>query len=274
MSARPYLSLQEAVQLAKGQFGLDTDLSNAAELPSYIDRNFLLPLRGRGGDGPEAVVLKLLNAEDSMHVEFVAAQNAAMRHLTDAGIVCTRLVLGTSGRDMETVDLGASPADGTNPGRITTRHLLRCFEYIPGTVLGQALEVGHMPLDPFGDGRWGLESVFLPWPTAVIAYLPAPVAPLIRQPPVSDLYHLMVCQGFHSSSSAGFCSFAPGPAHPLLLPGAHPGPGQHVPLSLQPQRTLLPAHPRVVLRDPRRRGEADASPPAWPADASPKVWAC
>lgn len=167
---RPAISLHHAAELAARLFGLQPSLAvdeatssattdNSRELDSYADRNFLLQLccpaagsqvleaGGAGAPGsaaaqPQQVVLKVHNSWDSTPgaMQALQGQCQAMEHLAQAGILCPQPIPSTAGRLIETVEL----PHPTTPG-CQHRHAVRCFNYIPGRVLGHEQHASQPP---------------------------------------------------------------------------------------------------------------------------------
>ena len=92
---KPQISESEAAELARALFGVDVQA--VKELDSYDDRNFQLTV---GIDsGVEYYTLKVHNGVESDKPQELAAQNAMLRRLRDAGISCPVPVMGKDGAD-------------------------------------------------------------------------------------------------------------------------------------------------------------------------------
>lgn len=94
------------------------------ELPSYLDRNFLLIAE----DGARHV-LKVAHAGEDRRV--LEAQHSAMEHLAACGLAVPRVVDDPSGETLH-----------VQPGPDGARHLVRLVTYLPGRRL---VEVPHPP---------------------------------------------------------------------------------------------------------------------------------
>ena len=84
---------------------------------------------------------KLLSEENSRDRAAISAQNAAIRHLIADGIPGARLITSRTGRDMEEVELGGDEDRGSTVEHGSRRHILRCFEFVPGTPVGLLAKV-------------------------------------------------------------------------------------------------------------------------------------
>jgi len=96
----------------------------------------------------DKIVAKLL-CEDSSCQAAVEAQNAAICHLISDGIPGARLISSKSGRDTEEVPLtGGGGEDESALAAPTTRHILRCFEFVHGAPVGILTKVGRFSAAP------------------------------------------------------------------------------------------------------------------------------
>lgn len=115
LSHAPHFSQQEAEQLAKDLYGLD---SAAKLLPSERDQNFVLSVAGE-----KRYVLKIANAlEDRALLE---AQNAVLEHLRGKLDILPEVIRTSKGETLATVN----QQDKT--------HLVRLLTYLPGTPLAK-----------------------------------------------------------------------------------------------------------------------------------------
>ena len=92
---KPQISESEAAEVARALFGVDVQAIK--ELDSYDDRNFQLTV-GIGSE-VEYYTLKVHNGVESDKPQELAAQNAMLRRLRDAGISCPVPVMGKDGAD-------------------------------------------------------------------------------------------------------------------------------------------------------------------------------
>jgi Ser/Thr protein kinase RdoA (MazF antagonist) len=113
----PYFDLQSAERFAREHYGVD---GRASVLTSERDQNFLIET-----PAGERIVLKIANASES--VEFVTAQQEAMRHVAER-IDTTPRVLSTNGGETKVEVAGVD-------GR---RHLLWAVSWLPGRPLASA----------------------------------------------------------------------------------------------------------------------------------------
>ncbi|HEY3884473.1 MAG TPA: phosphotransferase, partial [Vicinamibacterales bacterium] len=102
----PALNLDEAVELARRVYGLETA---ASPLPSERDQNFALETRGG-----ERFVLKMANAADGRGL--LEAQNAAIEHVGRKTPLCQRVIPAVDGRPI--ADAGG--------------HAVRLLTWLPG----------------------------------------------------------------------------------------------------------------------------------------------
>jgi len=112
----PTFDLEAAIEIANKHFHIR---ASARQLPSERDQNFLLT--DKAG---EKFVLKIANALESL--EFLAAQNAVLKHVSHRVSFCQTLLPAVSGEEIATVK---------TVNRAT--HFVRLVRYLPGVPLAE-----------------------------------------------------------------------------------------------------------------------------------------
>ncbi len=134
MPVKPNLSLQEAADLVRELYGLETEGDSQRQFVSYDDLNvfFKASKSSTKSISEDGYVLKITNSEDSQQPGVLEAQNNIMKQLTDAGLKVPEPVLNLKGELQSMEDI--KTAEEGKKGKC----LVRVLKFMPGKILVDA----------------------------------------------------------------------------------------------------------------------------------------